>query len=62
MYEICGPDNKPLTLMLPVNSSVQDAMSAIVKPGGDHVLVKMNSTGGGTQTSMTHHVNDCWFL
>lgn len=47
LYEIYRPDNKPLTLMLPVNTSVQDVMSAIVKPGGDHVLVKMNSTGGG---------------
>lgn len=48
LYEIFRPDNKPLTLMLPVNSSVQEVMSAIVKPGGDHVLVKMNSTGGET--------------
>lgn len=47
LYEICRPDNKPLTLMLPVNTSVQDVMSAVVKPGGDHILVKMNSTGGG---------------
>uniref|UniRef100_A0AAQ6AAS6 Rap guanine nucleotide exchange factor (GEF) 3 n=1 Tax=Amphiprion ocellaris TaxID=80972 RepID=A0AAQ6AAS6_AMPOC len=45
LYEIFRPDNKPLTLMLPVNTSVQDVMAAIVKPGGDHVLVKMNSTG-----------------
>uniref|UniRef100_A0A8D3EB12 Rap guanine nucleotide exchange factor (GEF) 3 n=1 Tax=Scophthalmus maximus TaxID=52904 RepID=A0A8D3EB12_SCOMX len=52
LYEICGPDNKPLTLMLPVNSSVQDAMSAIVKPGGDHVLVKMNSTGDRAQLKL----------
>uniref|UniRef100_A0A8D3BK49 Rap guanine nucleotide exchange factor (GEF) 3 n=1 Tax=Scophthalmus maximus TaxID=52904 RepID=A0A8D3BK49_SCOMX len=50
--KICGPDNKPLTLMLPVNSSVQDAMSAIVKPGGDHVLVKMNSTGDRAQLKL----------
>uniref|UniRef100_A0A3Q0S9I3 Rap guanine nucleotide exchange factor 3 n=1 Tax=Amphilophus citrinellus TaxID=61819 RepID=A0A3Q0S9I3_AMPCI len=45
LYEIYRPDNKPLTLMLPVNTSVQDVMSAIGKAGGDHVLVKMNSTG-----------------
>lgn len=32
--------------MLPVNTSVQDVISAVVKPGGDHVLVKMNSAGG----------------
>lgn len=55
LYEIYRPDNKPLTLMLPVNTSVQDVMSAIVKPGGDHVLVKMNSTGGG-ETEKTHLV------
>lgn len=48
LYEIYRPDNKPLSLMLPVNASVQDVMSAIVKPGGDHILIKMNSTGGGT--------------
>lgn len=48
LYEIYRPDSKPLSLMLPVNASVQDVMSAIVKPGGDHILIKMNSTGGGT--------------
>lgn len=52
LYEIYRPDNKPLTLMLPVNTSVQDVMSATVEPGGDHILVKMNSTGGGTQISI----------
>uniref|UniRef100_A0A3P8WG02 Rap guanine nucleotide exchange factor 3 n=1 Tax=Cynoglossus semilaevis TaxID=244447 RepID=A0A3P8WG02_CYNSE len=45
LYEIYRPDNKPFTLMLPVNASVHDVMSAIVKPVGDHVLVKMNSSG-----------------
>uniref|UniRef100_A0A8C6NT43 Rap guanine nucleotide exchange factor 3 n=1 Tax=Nothobranchius furzeri TaxID=105023 RepID=A0A8C6NT43_NOTFU len=45
LYEVYRPDNKPLSLMLPVNSSVQDVMSALVKPVGDHVLVKMNSAG-----------------
>jgi hypothetical protein len=34
-------------LMLPVNTSVQEVMSSLVNPGGDHVLVKMNSKGGG---------------
>lgn len=53
LYEIYRPDNKPLSLMLPVNASVQDVMSAIVKPGGDHILIKMNSTGGGTCVMMT---------
>uniref|UniRef100_A0A8C4F7K1 Rap guanine nucleotide exchange factor (GEF) 3 n=1 Tax=Dicentrarchus labrax TaxID=13489 RepID=A0A8C4F7K1_DICLA len=52
LYEIYRPDNKPLTLMLPVNSSVQDVMSAIVKSGGDHVLVKMNSTGERAQLKL----------
>lgn len=50
LYEIYRPDNKPLTLMLPVNTSVQEVMSATVKPGGDHILVKMNSTGGECST------------
>lgn len=49
LYEIYRPDSKPLALMLPVNISVQDVLSAIVKPAGDHILVKINSTGGGMQ-------------
>ncbi|XP_056242054.1 rap guanine nucleotide exchange factor 3 isoform X3 [Seriola aureovittata] len=52
LYEIYRPDSKPLTLMLPVNASVQDVMSAIVKPGGDHILVKMNSTGERAQLKL----------
>ncbi|CAK6963757.1 rap guanine nucleotide exchange factor 3 isoform X1 [Scomber scombrus] len=52
LYEIYRPDSKPLTLMLPVNTSVQDVMSAIVKPGGDHVLVKMNSAGERAQLKL----------
>uniref|UniRef100_A0A4W6FLM5 Rap guanine nucleotide exchange factor 3 n=1 Tax=Lates calcarifer TaxID=8187 RepID=A0A4W6FLM5_LATCA len=52
LYEIYRPDSKPLTLMLPVNTSVQDVMSAIVKPGGDHILVKMNSTGERAQLKL----------
>uniref|UniRef100_A0AAQ4QIK2 Rap guanine nucleotide exchange factor (GEF) 3 n=1 Tax=Gasterosteus aculeatus aculeatus TaxID=481459 RepID=A0AAQ4QIK2_GASAC len=50
--KIYRPDNKPLTLMLPVNTSVKDVMSAIVKPGGDHILVKMNSMGERAQLKM----------
>ncbi|KAI4898660.1 hypothetical protein NFI96_002809 [Prochilodus magdalenae] len=46
LYEIFNPDHNAVTLMLPVNSSVQDIMSVLVNPGGDHVLVKMNSLGG----------------
>ncbi|XP_034446096.1 rap guanine nucleotide exchange factor 3 isoform X2 [Hippoglossus hippoglossus] len=52
LYEICSPDNKAVTLMLPVNTSVQDVMSAVVKPGGDHVLVKMNSSGERAQLKL----------
>ncbi|XP_041654878.1 rap guanine nucleotide exchange factor 3 isoform X2 [Cheilinus undulatus] len=52
LYEIFRPDSKPLTLMLPVNASVQEVMSAVVKPGGDHVLVKMNSTGDRAQLKL----------
>ncbi|XP_047436751.1 rap guanine nucleotide exchange factor 3 isoform X2 [Mugil cephalus] len=52
LYEIYRPDNKPLTVMLPVDTSVQDVMSAIVKPGGDHILVKMNSTGERAQLKL----------
>ncbi|XP_031146492.1 rap guanine nucleotide exchange factor 3 isoform X2 [Sander lucioperca] len=52
LYEIYRPDNKPLTLMLPVNTSVQDVLSAIVKPGTDHILVKMNSTGERAQLKL----------
>nr|XP_015822566.2 rap guanine nucleotide exchange factor 3 isoform X1 [Nothobranchius furzeri] len=52
LYEVYRPDNKPLSLMLPVNSSVQDVMSALVKPVGDHVLVKMNSAGERAQLKL----------
>uniref|UniRef100_A0A3P8WJ03 Rap guanine nucleotide exchange factor 3 n=1 Tax=Cynoglossus semilaevis TaxID=244447 RepID=A0A3P8WJ03_CYNSE len=52
LYEIYRPDNKPFTLMLPVNASVHDVMSAIVKPVGDHVLVKMNSSGERAQLKL----------
>uniref|UniRef100_W5LBH1 Rap guanine nucleotide exchange factor 3 n=1 Tax=Astyanax mexicanus TaxID=7994 RepID=W5LBH1_ASTMX len=44
LYEIFKPDHNTVTLMLPVNSSVKDILSAVAEPG-DHVLVKMNSTG-----------------
>uniref|UniRef100_A0A673WL49 Rap guanine nucleotide exchange factor 3 n=1 Tax=Salmo trutta TaxID=8032 RepID=A0A673WL49_SALTR len=47
LYEIFRPDHTSVTLMLPVNSSVQEVMSSLINPGGDHVLVKMNSMGGG---------------
>uniref|UniRef100_A0A669EP90 Rap guanine nucleotide exchange factor 3 n=1 Tax=Oreochromis niloticus TaxID=8128 RepID=A0A669EP90_ORENI len=40
LYEIYRPDNKPLTLMLPVNTSVQEIMSALGKTGEDHTPLK----------------------
>lgn len=52
LYEIYKPDHKPLTIMLPVNSSVQDVMSAILKPESDHVLVKLNSVGERAQLKL----------
>uniref|UniRef100_A0A8C3AQ56 Rap guanine nucleotide exchange factor 3 n=1 Tax=Cyclopterus lumpus TaxID=8103 RepID=A0A8C3AQ56_CYCLU len=52
LYEIYRPDNKPITLMLAVNTSVKDVLSAIVKSGGDHILVKMNSTGERAQLKL----------
>ncbi|XP_037539736.1 rap guanine nucleotide exchange factor 3 [Nematolebias whitei] len=52
LYEIYKSDYKPLSLMLPVDSPVQEVMSAVVKPGGDHVLVKMNSSGERAQLKL----------
>uniref|UniRef100_A0A3B4A803 Uncharacterized protein n=1 Tax=Periophthalmus magnuspinnatus TaxID=409849 RepID=A0A3B4A803_9GOBI len=52
LYEIYQPDHKPLTVMLPVNSSVQEVMSAVLKPESDHVLVKMNSAGERAQLKL----------
>uniref|UniRef100_A0A8C6WND9 Rap guanine nucleotide exchange factor (GEF) 3 n=1 Tax=Neogobius melanostomus TaxID=47308 RepID=A0A8C6WND9_9GOBI len=52
LYEIYEPDHKPLTVMLPVNSSVQDVMSAILKSESDHALVKMNSVGERAQLKL----------
>uniref|UniRef100_H3D4R1 Rap guanine nucleotide exchange factor 3 n=1 Tax=Tetraodon nigroviridis TaxID=99883 RepID=H3D4R1_TETNG len=45
LWEISRPDGKALALMLPVDASVQDVISAVGKPGGDQVLVRMNSAG-----------------
>uniref|UniRef100_A0A3B3VBA8 Rap guanine nucleotide exchange factor 3 n=1 Tax=Poecilia latipinna TaxID=48699 RepID=A0A3B3VBA8_9TELE len=53
LYEIYKADSKPLSLMLPVSSSVQEVMSAIVKADGDHVLVKMNSSGAQLKLDAT---------
>uniref|UniRef100_A0A673WC04 Rap guanine nucleotide exchange factor 3 n=1 Tax=Salmo trutta TaxID=8032 RepID=A0A673WC04_SALTR len=52
LYEIFRPDHTSVTLMLPVNSSVQEVMSSLINPGGDHVLVKMNSMGDRTQLKL----------
>ncbi|XP_064778549.1 rap guanine nucleotide exchange factor 3-like isoform X2 [Oncorhynchus masou masou] len=52
LYEIFRPDHTSVTLMLPVNTSVQEVMSSLVNPGGDHVLVKMNSKGDRTQLKL----------
>lgn len=46
LYEIFKPKHNAMTVMLPVNCSVQDIMDALVHPGEDHVLVKINSSGG----------------
>uniref|UniRef100_A0AAR2LHH2 Rap guanine nucleotide exchange factor (GEF) 3 n=1 Tax=Pygocentrus nattereri TaxID=42514 RepID=A0AAR2LHH2_PYGNA len=71
LYEIFKPDHNAVTLMLPVNTSVQDIMSVLVNPGGDHVLVKMNSSGGkndilscsrATAVSMSLGLNERLFL
>ncbi|XP_041712455.1 rap guanine nucleotide exchange factor 3-like isoform X1 [Coregonus clupeaformis] len=52
LCEIFRPDHTSITLMLPVNTSVQEMMSSLVNPGGDHVLVKMNSMGDRTQLKL----------
>ncbi|XP_036388854.1 rap guanine nucleotide exchange factor 3 isoform X2 [Megalops cyprinoides] len=52
LYEIFRLDHSSITLMLPVNTSVQDLMSSLVNPGGDHVLVKMNSAGDRAQLKL----------
>ncbi|KAM9505278.1 rap guanine nucleotide exchange factor 3 isoform 11-T14 [Salvelinus alpinus] len=52
LYEIFRPDHTSITLMLPVNTSVQEMMSSLVNPGGDHALVKMNSMGDRAQLKL----------
>lgn len=46
LYEIFNPKHDAVTLMLPVNCSVQDIIDVLVDPGEDHVVVKINSSGG----------------
>ncbi|XP_023660789.2 rap guanine nucleotide exchange factor 3 isoform X1 [Paramormyrops kingsleyae] len=52
LYEIFRPDHNCITLMLPVNSTVQDIMTSLVGPDGDHVLVNMNSAGDRVQLKL----------
>ncbi|KAK0137028.1 Rap guanine nucleotide exchange factor 3 [Merluccius polli] len=52
LYEIFRPDNNCITLLLPVNTSVQEVLSAVVTPGSDYVLVKMNSMGDRAQLKL----------
>ncbi|KAJ3587097.1 hypothetical protein NHX12_013487 [Muraenolepis orangiensis] len=52
LYEIFRPDNNSITLMLPVNTSVQEVLSALVKPGADYALVKINSMGDRAQLKL----------
>ncbi|XP_041097519.1 rap guanine nucleotide exchange factor 3 isoform X2 [Polyodon spathula] len=46
------PDHTFVSLMLPVNVSAQEVMSSLVNPGGNHVLVKMNSSGDKLQLKL----------
>ncbi|KAK7884943.1 hypothetical protein WMY93_028066 [Mugilogobius chulae] len=52
LYEIYEPQHKALTVMLPVNASVKDVMSAVLKSESEHVLVKMNSAGERAQLKL----------
>uniref|UniRef100_A0AAY4CIC7 Rap guanine nucleotide exchange factor (GEF) 3 n=1 Tax=Denticeps clupeoides TaxID=299321 RepID=A0AAY4CIC7_9TELE len=52
LYEIFRPDHTFVSLLLPVNLSVEDVISAMVNPGGGHILVKMNSSGGKRHRSI----------
>lgn len=46
LYEIFKPDHKAVTVMLPVDASVNDILTTLVDPERNYVLVKMNSAGG----------------
>ncbi|KAL1020693.1 hypothetical protein UPYG_G00003430 [Umbra pygmaea] len=52
LYEMFRPDQTSVTVMLPVNASVQDILLSLFNPGGGHVLVKMNSMGDRVQLKM----------
>ncbi|XP_062871027.1 rap guanine nucleotide exchange factor 3 [Trichomycterus rosablanca] len=51
LYEIFKPDYHAVTLLLPVNCSVQDIM-CVLGNSGDHVLIKMNSSGEKVQLKL----------
>ncbi|XP_058619863.1 rap guanine nucleotide exchange factor 3 isoform X2 [Onychostoma macrolepis] len=52
LYEIFKPDHKAVTVMLPVDASVNDILTTLVDPERDYVLVKMNSSGDRVQLKL----------
>ncbi|KAL1250224.1 hypothetical protein QQF64_021229 [Cirrhinus molitorella] len=52
LYEIFKPDHKVVTVMLPVDASVNDILTTLVDPERDYVLVKMNSSGDRVQLKL----------
>lgn len=46
LYEIFKPNHQAVTVMLPVDASVNDILTTLVDPERNYVLVKMNSSGG----------------
>ncbi|ROL43172.1 Rap guanine nucleotide exchange factor 3 [Anabarilius grahami] len=52
LYEIFKPDHKAVTVMLPVDASVNDILTTLVDPERHYVLVKMNSSGDRVQLKL----------
>ncbi|XP_051735656.1 rap guanine nucleotide exchange factor 3 isoform X1 [Ctenopharyngodon idella] len=52
LYEIFKPDHKAVTVMLPVDASVNDILTTLVDPERNYVLVKMNSSGDRVQLKL----------
>ncbi|XP_048033758.1 rap guanine nucleotide exchange factor 3 isoform X2 [Megalobrama amblycephala] len=52
LYEIFKPDHKVVTVMLPVDASVNDILTTLVDPERNYVLVKMNSSGDRVQLKL----------
>ncbi|XP_026092708.1 rap guanine nucleotide exchange factor 3-like isoform X3 [Carassius auratus] len=52
LYEIFKLDQKSVTVMLPVDASVNDILTTLVDPERDYVLVKMNSSGDRVQLKL----------